>query len=154
MEAPARKAVFRAQQNYEIGMKRLQEDYDLAMYRAAADGMDFLYMRYRWNHDRFMEIRQSVLDEVNAALARDRRDQAILQMHENNFDLLARRVFRNPSYRLSDLLREAESLHSWTTEHASWELRQFMNLDPCPEQKRERSEWDEEDDRRSQVSKS
>ena len=97
-----------------------------------------------------MEIRACVLDEVTNILSSNRRDEAITKMEENNFDLLARRVFRNPSYRLSDLLREAETLPSWTTEHASWELRQFMNLDPV---KRERSEWDEDDDGRSQHSK-
>lgn len=151
MEPPARKAVYRAQQNYEIGLKRLQEDYNLAMYRAAADGLDHLYLRFKWNHDRFMEVRQCVLDELNTLLSRNCRDDAILNMQDNNFDLLARRVFRNPSYRLSDLIREAESLHSWTTEHASWELRQFMNLDT--HQKIERSEWDEDDDRSSKHSK-
>ena len=125
MDLVTRKAVYRAEQDYDIALKRIREDYERNIYRAAVDGLDQIYLRFRWNHDKFMDIRQTILDEINLLLKKEWRHPSLLKLQENNFDLLAWRYFRGRIY-LSDLLHEADSLREWNYSVASRELRQYM----------------------------
>ena len=107
MEHPTRKAVFRAKEDFELKNRRAREDYEKAIYRAVADGIDHIYYKYPWNYERFMELRDGVLDSTNRLLQRgDYNHPDLLSLKDNNMDGLALNVLKG--WRLSSLLSEYE----------------------------------------------
>ena len=126
MTAPTRKAAFRARENYDVAIRRIQEDYELEMYRAIADGIDWYYNRFPWKYEPFMELRDAILNDARLLIAGNKTNPVLEAIHDNDFDLIAKPHIRGVSS-LSALLEEYKSYRGGPTSRG---LQYYLYINP------------------------
>jgi len=104
---PIAKGLHRAREDYDTICRRALEDYEIQVYRALADGLDWYYHHYPWRRESFIELRCNVLDDIKELCRRGEwRDAGLIALFDNNFDIIMQRHLLRGIPSFSCLLQE------------------------------------------------